>query len=187
MSVLKTAGLLAMAVLALYGMQRTSPGYADITRPIAVRGKLGENVQARTFALQTTGVRLARRLRYEAYGQEHVLTTSGVWAVVGVRAEALAESLSIMSAGWRAQNGARYEASQRLSTFSRLISQQRLEPGLPRDGLIVFEVPESQLAGATILVSQASFLPLDSELEIDPGGLGASQVTEEIRLEPRDG
>jgi hypothetical protein len=159
-------GFLA-AVLILYGLQRTMPGYAEITRPIAVTGRIGDKLSARNFALTVDKISLAREIVVESFGRERAYTTSGLWALVEARAEAGHESVTIMAAQWLAPNGARYLMSSRLSNMPGDISSDRLEPGLPpRKVLLVFEFPEGQANGATLLVSQNPYTPLDSELRI---------------------
>ncbi|MGI6854179.1 hypothetical protein [Mesorhizobium sp. 1B3] len=159
-------GFLA-AVLILYGLQRTMPGYAEITGPIAVTGGIGDKLSARNFALTVDKVSLAREITVESFGRERTYTTSGLWALVEARAEAGRESVTVMAAQWLAPNGARYLMSGRLSNMPGDISSDRLEPGLPpRQVLLVFEFPEDQANGATLLVAQNAYTPLDSEIRI---------------------
>ncbi|CCN04965.1 Putative exported protein, partial [Bordetella bronchiseptica Bbr77] len=46
---LGTLALLLLAALALYGMQRSTPRYLDLTGPIVERGAMGEAVRTRQF------------------------------------------------------------------------------------------------------------------------------------------
>lgn len=159
-------GFLA-AVLILYGLQRTMPGYADITSPIAVAGQVGEKLSARNFALTIDKVSLAREITVESFGRERNYTTSGVWALVEGQAEAGQESITVMASQWLAPNGARYVMSERVSNPPGQLSAVRLEPGLPpHKVLLLFEFPGDQASGATLLVSQNPYTPLDSELRI---------------------
>lgn len=155
------------AVLILYGLQKTMPGYADITGPIAVTGRVGEKLSARNFALTVDKVSLAREITVETFGRERAYTTSGLWALVEGQVEAGSESVTVMAAQWLAPNGARYVMSNRLSNMPGDLASDRLEPGLPpRKVLLVFEFPEGQASGATLLVSQNPYTPLDSELRV---------------------
>ncbi len=182
MSALRSIAAAAAALTALAVMQRTSPGYADITRPIAVSGALGERLTGRQFAIRAERLRLGRSLVYEAYGRRQVLTTSGVWALLDVSAEAVGETVAITAANWQAPSGASYAASQRASSLSAALSSLTLQPGLERRGVLVFELPEDQIARGVVRVSRAAFAPLDSEIEIDMRGAEAVTIEDELVL-----
>jgi hypothetical protein len=186
MSILKPAAALVLAVLALAVMQRTAPGYADITRPITVSGKLGERLSGRQFDIRVESVRLGRNLVYEAYGRRQTLTTNGVWALLEVSAEATTESVSIIAASWQAPNGARYAASKRPSTYPGMLSLRRLEPGLPKRGFILFELPRDQLAGGTVLIARTEFAPLDTEFAFHMDGIDTLPLQGELVLTADD-
>jgi hypothetical protein len=159
---------LGLAILALYGLQKTRPGYGEITSPIAVSGKAGEKLSARNFELKVTNIHFARQIKLTAFGRDRFYSTSGIWALVEAEAAARNETVALTSAAWRGPNGVRYVASERLSSAPDLKSQ-RLEPGLPARALMIFEFPESEMQGGEILVAIAPFLPLDSEMHIAAG------------------
>jgi len=159
------AGLVA-AIAILYALQRTMPGYADITKPVTVHGAIGDRLMARNFELTATKITLAQRIVLRAGTKEQVFETTGLWAVVEAQAAARHESVTITAASWRGPNGSRYAMSQRFSTMPGLLPSERLEPGLPRKVLMLFELPESQVKDATILVSRTPFTPIDNELHI---------------------
>ena len=184
---LATPLVFVLGAVALYALQRSMPTYADITRPIAARGSIGEIIAVRGFDLTVENLRVGRRLAYEAYGRTHILTTSGVWVAVQVTAEASAESVTISAATWRGENGVLFAASDRLGTYPRLLATMRLEPGLPRRAMLVFEIPENQLSGATLTVSRTPFTPLDSEVEIALPDLSGEGIATEINLGDRNG
>ncbi len=158
---------LGLAVLLLYGLQKTMPTYGNITSPIALWGKAGEMLRARNFALTVKDIRIAREIKLTAIGRERLYSTSGVWALVEVEAAALNETVTLTSANWLGRDGARYEASERLSNAPGLLTSQRLEPGLTTRALLIFEFPESELIKGQILIARAAFLPLDNEMHID--------------------
>ncbi|HWK69008.1 MAG TPA: hypothetical protein VNS34_29130 [Rhizobiaceae bacterium] len=179
-------GILA-AVLILYGLQRTMPGYADITSPIAVAGRVGEKLSARNFALTIDRVSLAREISVEAFGRDRTYTTSGLWALVEGRAEAGRESVTVMAAQWLAPNGARYAMSGRVSNAPGQLEAARLEPGLPpRKVLLLFEFPEEEASSTTLHVAQNPYVPLDSELRIAIGFDQPPFVAKSARIS-RDG
>lgn len=180
---LRTIVALTAAAAVLYGLQQTRPGYADITRPLAVTGVAGERLSGREFTVQVTNARLAKRLQVTAYGQSRILTTSGVWLIVNLKAEARNKTVAITAASWRGPTGIQFDASQRLSTFPSLISGQRLEPGIEKSGQVFLEIPPDQLDGGVLLIARGPFIPLDSEITVDLGSLPAS--VEEISLDAR--
>lgn len=157
---------IAFAAAVLYGLQRTTPGYGDITSPIRVTGKPGQRVEASAFSIVTGKVHLARSVTIRSAGRGQALTTSGVWVLVEGTAEARSESLGLTSAQWLGPNGVRYALSQRLSTAPGILPAQRLEPGLPKPVLMAFEVPQGQLSGGTLLVARSAWTPLEEEVGI---------------------
>ena len=96
-------------------------------------------------------------LKTEASAVPSTYTTSGVWVLLEAAAEASRESLTLTSAEWRGPSGVRYTLSQRFSTMPGMLPAERLEPGLPKPVLMAFEVPESELAGGTLLVAPSAF------------------------------
>ena len=111
---LKGLGGVALAAAVLYGMQRSTPGYGEITSPRPVAGQLGQRLEARAFAIDIAKVQLARTVATRSAGRDGTFTTSGVWVLVEGTAEARSESLTLLSAEWLGPNGVRYAMSQRL-------------------------------------------------------------------------
>lgn len=169
------AGVAAAAAI-LYGMQRTTPLYSDITAPVLVAGRQGERVETSDFAIGIANVHLARRLTAPGLGAERSHTTSGVWVIVEGASEAKHRSLTLTSAEWLGPDGMRYALSRRLSTIPGLLGTERLEPGIPRPVLMVFEVPESRLAGARLLVASSAFTPLQEEAWIEIADLRPEHI-----------
>ena len=128
-AIVKGLGGVALAAAVLYGMQRTTPGYGEITSPRQVAGKLGHRLEARAFAIDITKVQLARTVATKGAARDSTFTTSGVWVLVEGIAEARTESLTLLSAEWLGPNGVRYAMSQRLSSLPGMLPGQRLEPG----------------------------------------------------------
>ncbi len=168
---LKGLGGVALTAAVLYGMQRTTPGYGDITAPRPIAGKLGHRVEGRTFAIDIGKVQLARTVITKGAARDGAFTTSGVWVLVEGTAEALNESLTLLSAEWLGPNGVRYAMSQRLSSLPGMLPGQRLEPGLPTPVLMAFEIPESQVAGGTLLIARSAWAPLAEQARIEMAGV----------------
>lgn len=157
----------AITAAALYGMQHTTPGYGEITSPIAVAGKQGKRVATNAFTIGVANVHLARTVTTKRIGRTQTFTTSGVWVLVEGAAEARSESLTLMSAQWLGPNGVRYALSQRLSSVPGILPSERLEPGLPRPVLMAFEIPEGQVSGGTLLIARTAWSSLEEEVRIE--------------------
>lgn len=173
---LKGLAGVALAAVLLYGMQHTTPGYGEITSPRPVAGKLGNRVDARAFTVGIAKVQLARTITTRGAARNQTFTTSGVWVVVEGAAEARNASLTLLSAEWLGPNGVRYAMSQRLSSLPGMLPGQRLEPGLPAPVLMVFEVPESQVAGGTLLIARSAWTPLEEQARIEMAGVKPDDV-----------
>jgi hypothetical protein len=168
--------LLVGAAAILYGLQRTTPGYGEITSPVRVVGEMGKRVDTSAFSIDVTKVQFARTMTSKGIGRAGTFTTSGVWVLVEGVAEARSESLTLMSADWLGPNGVRYALTQRLSTVPGMLPSQRLEPGLPVPVLMVFEVPEGQVMGGTLLVARSPWAPLEEQVRIEMKNVGSGGI-----------
>ena len=166
-SIVRSFVAVAITAAALYGLQHTTPGYGEITSPIAVAGKLGKRVAANAFTIGVANVHLARTVTTKRVGRTQTFTSSGVWVLVEGAAEARSESLTLMSAQWLGPNGVRYALSQRLSSVPGILPSERLEPGLPRPVLMAFEIPEGQVSGGTLLIARTAWSSLEEEVRIE--------------------
>lgn len=179
---LSSLALLIAATLLLYGLQRSGPGYAEITAALPSHGAAKQVLVTGDFEATVIGSKAARRLRHKNFGQTQVLTTSGVWVVVGVKAKALKESMTLTAAHWQGSNGAAYFASDRVSSHPALLSQKTLQPGLDGQGIIIFEIPESELQGATLTISRTPFAALEPDVEVSMPDFEASKIVDEFDL-----
>jgi len=160
---------LAVAVILLLGMQRTAPTFDQLVAPIPVSGDSGETVEARSFTLRVDTVQYARQLSFGSPGFEKVRDTGGVWAVVTATAAARDATVTIAGVQWEGPTGTLYDQTERLNGVRPMLALESLQPDMPKRGWFIFEVPEDQLRGATLLVSQARYPRLDSQARI---GLG---------------
>ncbi|TCR67589.1 hypothetical protein [Bosea sp. BK604] len=161
----RLAGIVIAAAL-LFAMQRTTPGYSEITGPIPVSGAMGQSIAARGFSFRADKLILADRIRWRAYGRDIERDSSGLWAVVVAEMEGRPASVTANGALWRSASGRRYTPSQRLATAPRQLGANRLEPGLPQRGLLIFEIPREEADDATLLVSLIRWPRLDSEIRM---------------------
>ena len=160
--------LLLVAMVFCYGLQTSKPRYGDLIGPIPARGKLGDTVVGRAFEVHAEKVEFARKLTVDQFGQQRVLTTGGVWAVVTVEIAARSESTTIGVASWRGPTGLTYDQTERLSFMNGLLPVA-IDPGLPRKARLIFEVRPDEASDATLLVSEKLVAALDSQAEIALG------------------
>lgn len=160
--------LLLLAVVFCYGLQISKPHYGDLIGPIPARGKLGDTVVGRAFEVHAEKIEFARKLKVDQFGQQKVLTTGGVWAVVTVAFAARAESTAVSVASWRGPTGLTYDQTERLSFMNGLLPVA-VDPGLPRKARLIFEVRPDQANNATLLISEKLVAALDSQAEISLG------------------
>ncbi len=182
MSALRALLLSVCAIAALYAMRSSTPGYGDITAPIAVRGAVGERVESRDFAFGAANVHLARQVRVESFGRIKEYSTSGIWLIIEGAAVAKTETMTLTSAEWLAGNGLRYELSQRFSTVPGYLPTERLEPGLPRPVLLAFELPEAAVDKGTLLVARSLVMPLAEELWITLGDKPPTDIKPSVTI-----
>ena len=159
LAVLVTAGL-------LYAMQRATPGYSEITGPIVQNAGFGTVAIARSFKLRVEKVILAEKLRWQAFGRSYERDSGGLWVVVVAAAEGAPASATLGGAIWQSTSGLRFDISSRVSQPRNLLNGNRLEPGLARRGLLIFEIGRDETRGAALLVSEARFPRLDSQLRV---------------------
>lgn len=175
----RNLAILVVSVALLAAMQLTKPGYAEITAPIVSTADWKQAGATRSFKAEITGAKVARRLK----SQSKTLTTSGVWVLIGVKAEALQESTTIGGARWVAQSGIEYLVSDRMPVRLELLTNNRLEPGIPKPGVLVFEIPEHELRGGTLHLQRSRFAPLGGELALSAGPIGDAPIEDEFDLQ----
>lgn len=157
---------LAIAALLLFALQQTTPGYSEITGPITQHSRAGATAAARGFTLRVEKVVLAERLRWRAFGRSYDRDTGGLWAVAMVEAEGTPATTALNGATWLAASGLRFEASQRAESAGGFLRGKRLEPGLPQRGLLIFEIGRGAAHGGALLVSEARWPRLDTQLRV---------------------
>jgi hypothetical protein len=160
-------GMLLLAVCAIIFMSRTTPGYVDFTGPFITRGESGEWVNARTFGLRVEKPYVVRKIRHNRFGKVEDRTTSGVWVIVRVDAVAMREPSMINSLALITESGKRYQHTERIRLPSKVgLLGRVLQPEMPVPALLVFEVPEDQIAHLELAAAEREFALLDSEVRI---------------------
>ncbi|TGQ85675.1 hypothetical protein EN851_32540 [Mesorhizobium sp. M8A.F.Ca.ET.208.01.1.1] len=157
--------VLCATVALSYGMQVTKPHYADLTAPIPIDGAMNDTVRARSFAVRLDKVIFARQLKASQFGQEKLLTTSGLWVVATTSLTATGASTAVADGTWQGPIGLRYHQTERLG-YRQDMPPHGVDPGLDKRGLFVFEVPSDQIRGARLLIAARQFGPLDAQARI---------------------
>lgn len=157
-----TSLVIAIGILALAALITESrPDTLTSQRSFRVEGRLGTAVQGRDLRATVHGVTVARELRRSDAGEP--VTTSGRWVVVDLTVATDVEPSGIGTADL--ELGERTYATRRVR--GRDLTGVIVQPGLPRRGLLVFEVPADAVNGTAVLALARSGDPrLDSTLAI---------------------
>jgi Domain of unknown function (DUF4352) len=130
-------------------------------RPFTIVGNIGKPVNARTFDLTVLGVRGAAVITDENGPHD----TSGVWIIVRVRLTARNAPTAVNYAVLADAEGRTYRATERID--QPLLSLRTLEPGIPVDGELAFEVPVSVADNLSIrMAKQETDLRMDALAQI---------------------
>jgi hypothetical protein len=133
---LGTAALVLLAVGAGGLAHAYKPDPTVQQRPFIHTGHKGDRVDARTFDAQLLGVRGGAIVT--SRGAPH--DTSGVWIVVKVRLTSHGEPVQLGQVSIRDGDDRLFRASARIDNNPPL---RQLQPGIPVDCEIVFEVPKN--------------------------------------------
>ncbi|HET6211484.1 MAG TPA: hypothetical protein VFE14_01290 [Micromonosporaceae bacterium] len=132
-------------------------------RPFIHAGAIGQIRSARTFDVTVLGVRGSTKLK----AGDDVYDTDGVWVLVKVRLMANRDPSFVGYAAVRDTAGRTYRASRRMD---QPLDSRELQPGLPVEGEVAFEVPRTAVAGLAVRFSSGSYdLRMDAMPEISLG------------------
>jgi hypothetical protein len=137
-------------------------------RPFVRGGVMGKPVEARLFRVTVLDATGGAQLK-----SDPPIDTPGVWIVVRVRAVALTEPVAIGYAALRDDRGRIFHASQKID--QPLIGGRTLQPGVPVEGEVVFEVPRDAVGHVSAQFAQHSQLTLDAVAEV-PLPIGKTDV-----------
>lgn len=154
----------AVAVLvAAVAINKNLPSDRTTQAPFAVSGSMTDRLVGRDIAATVNGIAVVRRLRVEQYGKPPEMTTAGRWIVVDATVDA------VLTPGSQPQGVALVIGNDRYSATNRMLNglnSTQLSPGIPRRGLLAFEVPVSATAAKVAVLKLARTLDarLDSQL-----------------------
>jgi hypothetical protein len=150
-------GVLVLAALAVGGaITKATPDTDSREHPFVHTGAVGERISVRGFDATIKDVTGAAKI--SQLGRDH--DTGGVWVVVRVRVVARDEPVIIGYAAVRDEAGHTYRASTRID--QPLVGRRTLQPDVPVEGQLVFEVPRSAVAHLSVRLSQPA---VDQRLE----------------------
>jgi hypothetical protein len=158
-------GALVIAALAVGSVIKSyTPDTDTRERPFVRSGALGDQVDARVFDAVVVGVRGAPKVTRSG----RTYDTGGVWVLVKVRLVAHAAPTTVSHAMVVDRAGRLYKATQRFS--QPLAGGSMLQPDIPAEGEIVFEVPADRAPGLAIQLSAGRLgVRMDALAEISLG------------------
>jgi hypothetical protein len=143
-------GTLIIAALAMGGpLAALRPDNAVRERPYLRAGRVGELVPVRTFDAAVLSVRGAAKISQG--GGRH--DTGGVWILVRVRLVVRDETTTIRYAALRDQRGRSFVQSARIDQ-PLTDGARELQPGVPVEGEIAFEVPRDAVAQLSLRLAR---------------------------------
>lgn len=156
------AGVLVLAALAIGGLvTMVTPDTETKARPFTRSGAVGDQVDGRLFEATVLSVRGAARMAEEEFlGEAKEHDTDGVWVIVKVRVVATRKTTSLGYAALRDAADRTYLATERVD--QPLIGGRDLQPGVPVEADIVFEVPRNVATDVDLLLAVPA---IDQRLE----------------------
>jgi hypothetical protein len=118
-------------------------------RPFVRTGSVGEKVSTRVFDVTVLNVRGAAMLTNSGLPHD----TAGVWIVLRVRLTARDEATTIGYAALRDEHDREYRATTRF-TQTLVGSSRKLQPGVPVEGDIAFEVPRDAATNVAVQLAE---------------------------------
>lgn len=164
-TILRIAAIV-VAFFVLAALRWTTPNYALLAKPIPSDGAAGEVVKTRAFRVTGKPLMTAKVVTFRYAGRIHHPATGGLWLAVPVHIVADPQTVVIRSAVWEGPDGVRYRYSRRADDAEFSLPDRGLQPGMERDGYFFFEVPEEQVAGGTLVISEGLSPAFDGEARI---------------------
>jgi hypothetical protein len=143
---------LAFAIAAIWAKVHSPDDYDRRYAPLAVNGHVGSPVTAGGFMVKVERVTTARSVRS---GRGETVRPDGIFVVITASACSRRAPLSLSTAMLRTRNGREFRQSVKGATtpVGGTLDAVQLGPGLWHRGVFVFEIPPSQLAGSTFVLS----------------------------------
>lgn len=146
-------GLLLLAGIG--AAHRLVPDEERSMGPIVTSGRVGEPVDTGGFTITVEKVQVTRRLTQDGLTPRPPLVTEdGIWVVLTATIIGDWAASSYSRTRLVARDGTSYLASARVPSYLQLTNDMGAEPGIPRRGMVVFEIPPDRLAGAIVRVGR---------------------------------
>ncbi|WP_299844689.1 hypothetical protein [uncultured Paracoccus sp.] len=155
----------AAAAVLLAGMMLTNPDYNSAVRPFETRVPPGETGQTRLIGGRIEGWRTADRISFPAFGSLRQRDTQAMFLIVDLKLFGTTDS-TMLRAGWIGASGRRYDTTARISGAFLQIQDLWLQPGLESKAIAIFELPEDEIAGGALMLSDRIDAPLDGRLRL---------------------
>lgn len=139
----------ALALLAaLAAVKQGDPQKYQLTRDIAAVGSIGQRVQTADFVAKVVRVAAAHEVAGQGSKPE---PTGGIWLIVSVIAQAARDPVALNSTQLLTPNGDQFNVGD-VPGAGDTIDRTQLQPDVPSEGVMVFQLPPDQLAGAQLLL-----------------------------------
>ena len=145
-----TAVAVLLTLVAGQAIIRTEPDYHETVAPFYLAGEPGKPVMVSGLSVTMLGARGAAKAGPP--GGLYV-DTGGVWVLVRVRLEATTKTTTVRYLALADGQGRTFRASKR---FSQPLGEwnQDLQPGIPIEGEVAFEVPRDAATSLTLRVAE---------------------------------
>ncbi len=130
--------MLVVVLVAGYFITKAAPNSDKLERSFLTTAHAGESVTTRQFIAKVTGVRYATILKEGTKTRN----TDGAWVLVKVSFTALSKEIIVDYGDLVSGDGRTFAPTDRVT--QNMLSAT-LQPGIPAEGEIVFEVPRSSL------------------------------------------
>lgn len=170
--------VVAIALLvAAVAINKNLPTDRTTQAAFTVSGSKAEWLVGRDIAAKVNGIAVVDQLLVDEYGRAPERTTAGRWFVVDATVDVVLTPGSAPKGIFLVIGDDRYSATNRITAG---LNSAQFAPGLPRRGLLAFEVPVTATTAkvATLTMSRALDDRLDSELEFELSPADAPRLSQ---------
>lgn len=141
-------------IVAVLAVGRLTPTPNDRVAQIATHGKLGETIDTGGFTVNVHKVQATTTLTAQSsFGDKSAQRTDQIWLVLDATIRGDWRPTTYNDARLETSGGFLFRASERIT--SELVTEDMIQPGLARRGMIVFELPKNRLAGAKLRLGRS--------------------------------
>ncbi|MBM7785185.1 DUF4352 domain-containing protein [Tenggerimyces flavus] len=166
---MRRIGSVALGLLLLVAVlfvTRTAPTYEQQLGNIATSGRIGDLIDTRGFKLRVERVHTAKRVVSSSALRTEPFATKGIWVVIAATLIGDWKATSYSNTRLTTPDGRIYHPTRRLG-LDLLTEDGSTEPGIPRRGVILFEIPPDALEGSVLQVAKGTDSRLGPEAIVD--------------------